>query len=308
MTTFHRFPRLPAELRLRVWELTVEPRTVDFRINTPRASYTAVEGFNGSPVKAQELLSTTPPPATLQACQESRNHLQGRVYGQVFCAVCFCDIVSTATFLTFASASTQDPNPNHNEAPTTNQAPPPAPAPKPEPEPSQTHHRYIYISFPTDTIDIGTTSFSDFSLFSAISHYLQQQHPSHPSLPSLPSSSRSPTPLAQKITRLKFTRNFSDEYLDRWEIKQGLTRFPNLQQVYCVCGDGIMAWYGATKWIGFENLPCGTEGVWLIDKKDNKEIKAVKWDEAWRVCHNFGSWGGGSLMMNGNATVDDDEW
>jgi hypothetical protein len=32
MATFHPFPRLPAELRIQIWEMTVEPRVVDVRL------------------------------------------------------------------------------------------------------------------------------------------------------------------------------------------------------------------------------------------------------------------------------------
>ncbi|CAI9633113.1 unnamed protein product [Alternaria burnsii] len=63
MATFHLFPRLPAELRLRVWELTVEPRTVKIDLKSRR------EGSRRYTV----LHSTTPIPGLLQTCQESRN-------------------------------------------------------------------------------------------------------------------------------------------------------------------------------------------------------------------------------------------
>ena len=53
-----------------------------------------------------------------------------------------------------------------------------------------------------------------------------------------------------------------------------------------------MAWDDATEWIGFENLPCAKEGVWLIDGKgqvgrmdggrSTRARKAVEWDEVWR--------------------------
>ncbi|KAF2119738.1 hypothetical protein BDV96DRAFT_352009 [Lophiotrema nucula] len=68
MTAFHLFPRLPFELRARIWELTVEPRTVDVRIK--HREY-----------KPPLLVSSTPVPGPLQACQEARN-LQ--LYQQAF--------------------------------------------------------------------------------------------------------------------------------------------------------------------------------------------------------------------------------
>ncbi|KAK1783015.1 hypothetical protein QBC45DRAFT_388920 [Copromyces sp. CBS 386.78] len=56
-TTFHLFPYLPWELRARVWELTVEPRTVEI-------------GFTGKSVRMR---SPTQVPAILHACREARN-------------------------------------------------------------------------------------------------------------------------------------------------------------------------------------------------------------------------------------------
>ena len=63
MTIFHPFCRLPKELRLFIWELTVEPRIVDVRsrfIERPDA-------------ELRILCSSTPVPVQLQICQESRN-------------------------------------------------------------------------------------------------------------------------------------------------------------------------------------------------------------------------------------------
>lgn len=66
MGTFHPFLRLPAELRYRVWELTVEPQTVDVRVT-----------YQSHPVSSPArywLVSSTPVPAPLQTCREARNH------------------------------------------------------------------------------------------------------------------------------------------------------------------------------------------------------------------------------------------
>ncbi|KAK3338437.1 hypothetical protein B0H65DRAFT_561217 [Neurospora tetraspora] len=65
-TTFHLFSFLPWELRARIWELTVEPRTVD--VHAKR--YLINEGDRQAYAR---LVSTTPVPATLQTCRESRN-------------------------------------------------------------------------------------------------------------------------------------------------------------------------------------------------------------------------------------------
>ncbi|KAK4154272.1 hypothetical protein C8A00DRAFT_42931 [Chaetomidium leptoderma] len=75
MTTFHPFPRLPFELRARVWELTVVPRTVRVRI---RKVTTFVPGrvlseHDRKRLRFSRLVSSTPVPATLQACREARS-------------------------------------------------------------------------------------------------------------------------------------------------------------------------------------------------------------------------------------------
>lgn len=63
MAAFHPFLRLPYELRMRIWEMTVEPRIVNAELthqtSTDRAPY---------------LTSSTSVPAVLQVCREARNH------------------------------------------------------------------------------------------------------------------------------------------------------------------------------------------------------------------------------------------
>ncbi|KAH7071924.1 hypothetical protein BKA63DRAFT_373461, partial [Paraphoma chrysanthemicola] len=59
--TFHPFSRLPAELRIQIWELTVEPRTVELPRKLSRQQRIFPRVFSPSPV-----------PGTVQACQESR--------------------------------------------------------------------------------------------------------------------------------------------------------------------------------------------------------------------------------------------
>ena len=77
MSNFHFFPRLPTELRLRIWELTVEPRTVEVRscwidktCNDLNNLYPP-ERYRTIPWR---IYSPTPIPATLQTCREARNH------------------------------------------------------------------------------------------------------------------------------------------------------------------------------------------------------------------------------------------
>ncbi|KAL2141281.1 hypothetical protein VTI28DRAFT_2616 [Corynascus sepedonium] len=73
MAAFHPFPRLPFELRARIWELTVEPRTVEVRVyhsTPPRYRKWPRRGWG----RRNTLLSSlTPVPAILQTCREARN-------------------------------------------------------------------------------------------------------------------------------------------------------------------------------------------------------------------------------------------
>ncbi|KAL4928501.1 2EXR domain-containing protein [Aspergillus undulatus] len=63
MKTFHLFPHLPFDIRKRIWELAVVPRTVDVR----------AERVNGRWGQLLYVLSTTPVPAVLQTCHEARH-------------------------------------------------------------------------------------------------------------------------------------------------------------------------------------------------------------------------------------------
>lgn len=67
MTSFHLFSGLPAEIRQRIWTLSMEPRVV------------VVEKGRS----LRYLASRTPPLAQLHACSESRSHLQ-RYYTKCF--------------------------------------------------------------------------------------------------------------------------------------------------------------------------------------------------------------------------------
>jgi hypothetical protein len=73
MATFHPFPRLPAELRLQIWESTVEPRSVDVQV-CPKWTV-------GDKTYSTYLASSTPVPGPLHTCREARN--QG-LYQQAF--------------------------------------------------------------------------------------------------------------------------------------------------------------------------------------------------------------------------------
>jgi hypothetical protein len=64
MSTFHPFSRLPYELRVRIWDMTVEPRTIDVEVRR-RDHLQNVGKF---------LTSSAEVPAVLQVCRESRNY------------------------------------------------------------------------------------------------------------------------------------------------------------------------------------------------------------------------------------------
>ncbi|KAF2027751.1 hypothetical protein EK21DRAFT_50758, partial [Setomelanomma holmii] len=76
MVTFHPFPRLPAELRARIWEMTIEPRIVDVQIRFKKDTTTVPHSSYGP-----FLSSPTPVPGPLQTCREAR---YGRLYHGTF--------------------------------------------------------------------------------------------------------------------------------------------------------------------------------------------------------------------------------
>lgn len=78
MSTFHPFPRLPFELRARIWEMTVEPRVVELRISRRDHGVRSRKSI-------RHVFSTTPIPPVLQVCQQARN--QG-LYQRPFAKVC----------------------------------------------------------------------------------------------------------------------------------------------------------------------------------------------------------------------------
>ncbi|KAF2731229.1 hypothetical protein EJ04DRAFT_499107 [Polyplosphaeria fusca] len=68
MATFHLFPHLPFELRAQIWEMTVEAREVDIKIEDSHRA----------------LISSTPVPAILQVCREARNRgLYQKVFSEI---------------------------------------------------------------------------------------------------------------------------------------------------------------------------------------------------------------------------------
>ncbi|KAK3951453.1 hypothetical protein QBC32DRAFT_343930 [Pseudoneurospora amorphoporcata] len=88
MTAFHPFPRLPWEVRARIWELTVEPRTVEVNIEYEKTTVTddmrarySLAPDTSRWISILRLRSSTAVPAPLQACREARIHLTEGVGG-----------------------------------------------------------------------------------------------------------------------------------------------------------------------------------------------------------------------------------
>ncbi|KAI0000738.1 hypothetical protein F4779DRAFT_635568 [Xylariaceae sp. FL0662B] len=81
MSTFHPFPRLPTELRVCIWALTVEPRIVEVRV------------VPDNPREVHRLVSPTPVPAILQTCQEARSL---GLYEQAFSEIAATEVNAAA--------------------------------------------------------------------------------------------------------------------------------------------------------------------------------------------------------------------
>jgi hypothetical protein len=59
--TFHQFSRLPAELRIQIWQISAHPRNVHL-------------SSKGSHESTMRVTTSTPPPPVVQTCHESRTH------------------------------------------------------------------------------------------------------------------------------------------------------------------------------------------------------------------------------------------
>ncbi|KAK2047628.1 hypothetical protein LZ31DRAFT_551200 [Colletotrichum somersetense] len=142
--TFHPFPRLPAELRARIWELTVEPRIVDVRVVWHRPSPVSQEGSEPGaravadwtverPPPRRHLRSCTPAPAQLQTCREAREHLATCPDARYRYEKAFSDIAAT-----------------------------PYGGFDPVPEGDPERERYVWFNFERDMLSVGDTDLSDF--------------------------------------------------------------------------------------------------------------------------------------------------
>ncbi|KAK6207363.1 hypothetical protein LQW54_007192 [Pestalotiopsis sp. IQ-011] len=80
MSTLHRFPLLPPELRHLVWSLAADPRIVEVRV------------MPDNPGEVNRLISWTSTPAVVQACQEARYY---GPYKKAFTELCPPKVVSS---------------------------------------------------------------------------------------------------------------------------------------------------------------------------------------------------------------------
>jgi hypothetical protein len=78
MTAFHLFSQLPTELRLQIWEATIEPRTVHMRCPYIGKRMQSLVWAAGRHLRVARFTSSTPVPAPLHVCFEARNHLETR--------------------------------------------------------------------------------------------------------------------------------------------------------------------------------------------------------------------------------------
>ncbi|KAK1593581.1 uncharacterized protein LY79DRAFT_669124 [Colletotrichum navitas] len=141
--TFHPFPDLPAELRTRIWELTVEPRVVDVRVVWHQPNPTNVEGSEPGlrttdwtvkrPPPLRHLRSSTPTPAQLRTCREAREHLTTCPDTKYRYDKAFSDITTT-----------------------------PYDGFDPVPEGDPERERYVWFNFDRDMLSVGDTDLSDF--------------------------------------------------------------------------------------------------------------------------------------------------
>ncbi|KAH6698425.1 hypothetical protein BKA61DRAFT_707064 [Leptodontidium sp. MPI-SDFR-AT-0119] len=119
------FQHLSAELRTRIWELTVEPRIVEVSVIFHRP--------NRLLPPTRLLCSSTATPAVLQTCREAREYLSrhpdnGYRYEKAFSEI------ATTPYAGFASVAEDDPE----------------------------RERYVWLNFDNDMISVGKTDLHNF--------------------------------------------------------------------------------------------------------------------------------------------------
>ncbi|RYO98267.1 hypothetical protein DL764_007133 [Monosporascus ibericus] len=139
--TFHLFSHLPFELRVRIWELTVEPRIVEVRVvhhDPSPVKVTDPDSWTDEWMKkrlppVRHVRSPTPVPTQLQTCCEAREHLSRHPYSGYQKA--FSEIMTT-------------PYDGFD--------------PVPEDDPQGERDRYVWLNFDVDMVSIGKTDLCDF--------------------------------------------------------------------------------------------------------------------------------------------------
>jgi hypothetical protein len=230
MSTFHPFPRLPLELRLAIWEMTVEPREVEVRIVLPtpedpieakywncpehwdrieRARFdeamthapTTKRGYRRAKTKLRQetkpyrpyvhMVSSMIPPA-LHTCREARNHLVRSDHGLY------------------------QPISLHADA-----------------QPAD--RRYVWLNLDIDLLNIGTSYLLYFE------------------------------PIAPAIKCLKLSReNTLDNLWYNVEGRHILPLFINVKKIYVVCSDSIVNWSNDD--VYNYCWPCAKENLVFIDE------------------------------------------
>lgn len=243
--SFHRFPELPWEIRSRIWEHTVEPRTVEARFTYDKkpitdemmAKYDLERPSDFPFVVVRRLRSSTPVPAPLHVCRESRHHLilarkdgggsrLGSGSGYYQKALHYGPHAYLRGGRTPKSLSQPDLQLELG---------------------MDLVPRYIWFNFEMDMFSIGRTCFDD--LLS----------------------------VKTKIKRLKFERAH-DQKFTRFE-SLGLRIWVSLQEVHIVCADGLDNWA-----LVEDDFDRRTSDILLIDGKTGETarpsdlILAAKWD------------------------------
>lgn len=222
MVTFHLFPRLPVELRLQIWEMTVESRI--FNIQYCRSS--------------RFFFSSTPIPGPLQTCREARN---AELYQRAF-----SELPEQEKKKKTAERKIQKHSYEEHELFLHRCSSMPIIADvyqDDESLPADYERRYFWLNLDIDMVDIGETYISIFE------------------------------PVAHTITRLRFTRDHSDEFWYHTEVSQ-LRVFSNVSEIHVVlCRDGDMQnWHGTSLELSW---PRGSENVMVVDSKAGCSMKLM---------------------------------
>ncbi|KAJ4410621.1 hypothetical protein N0V85_003946 [Neurospora sp. IMI 360204] len=147
------FPRLPREVRLHIWEMTVEPRIIEVRVEYSKKDFdddVVTARFNKvSPEEGDvfPLFSSTPVPAPLQACREARNRLGGDYYQKAF-----HDLPAARHAGEELELDQKDPKQRTESPPNLDKSEP---------------RKYVWINFTLDMLSLGPSLFHHFSTYSS---------------------------------------------------------------------------------------------------------------------------------------------